>query len=409
MTRETTRTSRSTSNVASTEQEDIIYDARRLVSFNDFLQPLLDESKKLPGWIFRSPPPVQKAELDKIEIFGLDIYPSDEEDSKEAESGSQSLSNGHVVSQQHQQSPSQAAQSQRAQSQRALSQQIGTSRRSLTIPDQRSSPQPTGETDESDLSDYERQKRKQPKPTAAVAKSPQVAARGVVPTPEKESLSQSQDSAPFGLEQYAQSLPAPQASQISVQQVSSSAPQPHPRAGVLVSTTDESAEIAMEDSHGTKQVAQQSPHLRESDSLRLALPKRPRTSGDTTGSAHADDEASVPKKRKRDIPTTTMRPSQVLRPPSQSHEKIRARRSSASLRSQSPEKPSAEFAQRRATVGSPPHTRREIRRAEIPSGPKLGHTLDLTPDDFLSPGFVSRALENVRKVREQQRLKSKSK
>ncbi|KLT45557.1 hypothetical protein CC85DRAFT_137488 [Cutaneotrichosporon oleaginosum] len=154
------------------------------------------------------------------------------------------------------------------------------------------SSQPTGETDEEDLSDYERERRrgqKQPAPPQSASQAAE--SLGI----SEESVSKSQDSGSFNLARCAQSAPlAPSSPHAlgSVPQVSSSAPIAATR--VLVpTTTDES----MPTGQGDEVLSPPEPVIQ------LPTPdmprKRPRASGATTASGEADDEASLGRPLKR--------------------------------------------------------------------------------------------------------------
>ncbi len=159
-------------------------------------------------------------------------------------------------------------------------------------PRPRSSSQTPGDTDEEDLSDYEREKRRAQKTSAPPASAPQGESLGV----SEESISRSQDSGSFNLSRFPQSAPLAPSSPIpsaSVPQVPSSAPAAGNR--VLVpTTTDESMPTDKADG-----IDPSPPELVPEPPTPAMPRKRPRNSGATTASAEADDEASLERPSKR--------------------------------------------------------------------------------------------------------------
>ncbi|BEJ14953.1 hypothetical protein CspHIS471_0407200 [Cutaneotrichosporon sp. HIS471] len=149
--------------------------------------------------------------------------------------------------------------------------------------------QPTGETDEDDLSDYEKeQRRAQKRPVPCES-------QGV----SEESVAKSQDSGSFNLSRFPQSAPLPSspvpASGPHVSswapQISSSAP-----AHVLVPTTDES--MRTDPGPEPEPEPEASPPIPAPELPTPSMPrKRPRNSG--ASNVDADDEASQERPRKQ--------------------------------------------------------------------------------------------------------------
>lgn len=178
----------------------------------------------------------------------------------------------------------------------------------------RASSQPTGETDDEDLSDYERQQRRVPAEAEVLAyeeyisdaeraqrrtqatQAPPLVAEMIAPT--GESLSKSQDSGSFNLTRFVQSVPAaPSSPAAPAGQVSSSAPAVSNY--VLVpTTTDESVPAEREVDDSPPEPPAPTPVVGGPVPPR----KRPRASDVTTASGEADDEASL-QQRKRRRPT----------------------------------------------------------------------------------------------------------